>query len=300
MNKLLVFGSLNYDNIYTVSHITGPGETQSSQELNIRLGGKGYNQAVAAKCAGVEVWLAGQVGEDGQPFLNECQRRGIHTEFLRKVPGCKTGHAVIQVDQSAQNSILLYGGANQMLEKAYIDRVLGSFGKGDYLLLQNEVNDLDYIIEQAYANGMKIILNPSPFDEKISCCNLEKVSWLFVNEIEGKQIAGNTGGTLIDVLHDKITGCNIILTLGGRGADCIVNGVKLRQEAFRVIPVDTTGAGDCFTGYFMGRMINCCSGENALRFAAAAAALCITRPGAAEAIPDYEEVLHFLKIESEE
>ena len=91
MKKILVFGSLNFDNIYRVSHITAPGETQASTDMTMRLGGKGYNQAVAARKCGVEVWLAGCIGMDGEPFLAACSKLGIHTKLVKTIPDCKTG-----------------------------------------------------------------------------------------------------------------------------------------------------------------------------------------------------------------
>lgn len=296
MNRILVFGSFNFDKIYAVTHIVQPGETLSSLELNIRLGGKGYNQAVAARQSGAEVWLAGMVGEDGQPFIDACNRMGIHTDYLEKKESSKTGHAIIQVNQEAENSILLYGGANQELTQEYIDRVLSHFGKEDFILLQNEINSMEYIIEKAHDLGMNIVLNPSPFDEKIKNCDFRKVSWLFVNEIEARQIVGDhPESDLIEDLYFKYPTSNIILTLGGNGADCYMRETRFHQKAFTVKPIDTTGAGDCFTGYFLGLLTDTHSGRKALRVSAAAAALCITKNGAAESIPTINEVINFIK-----
>lgn len=188
MKKILVFGSLNFDNIYRVPHITAAGETQASTDMTIRLGGKGYNQAAAACKSGGAVWLAGCIGTDGKPFLDACSKLGIHAELVKTVPDCKTGHAVIQVSEEGENSILLFGGANQRQDRAYIDHVLSKFDRGDYLMLQNEVNELPYLIDRAYEIGMKIVLNPSPFNDIILKCDLDKVSWLLVNEIECRQI----------------------------------------------------------------------------------------------------------------
>lgn len=296
MNQILVFGSCNFDNIYSVPHITQPGETQSSAELNVRLGGKGYNQAVAVRRTGANVWLAGMVGEDGQPFIDECTRLGIHVDYLRSIPRVKTGHAVIQVSNDAENSILLFGGANQCISKEYIDDVLSHFGKGDYILLQNEVNNLDYIIDRAYTREMNVILNPSPFNDIILSCDLKKVTWLFINEIEAKQIIGyKSAGNLVDGVRFKFPDCNIVLTLGADGADCLFGNTAIHQKAFHVSAVDTTGAGDCFSGYFIGLLTMNHSGRKALRMAAAAAALCITKAGAAESIPELSSVETFVK-----
>lgn len=184
-------GSMNLDYVYRVDHIVQPGETEASHETNVFLGGKGMNQSVALAKAGAEVYQGGMIGEDGQPFLDACREFGIHSEYIRQVPG-KSGHSIIQIDRHAQNCILLYGGANQMLTEHYVDAVLADFGKEDLLLLQNEVNLLPYIVDRALEKGMKIALNPSPFNEKLDGVDMVKISLFLPNEVEGAQITGCT------------------------------------------------------------------------------------------------------------
>ena len=106
--------------------------------------------------------------------LDACKEAGVNTKYIRRLP-VKGGHTMIQVDKNAQNCIILYGGTNQMQTKEFVDEVLADFGEGDYLILQNEINMLDYIIDQAYEKKMKIVMNPSPFDDKLSTCDLSKV-----------------------------------------------------------------------------------------------------------------------------
>ena len=158
--KVLNIGSMNLDMVYSVDHIVQPGETEATGGMNIFLGGKGMNQSVALAKAGARVYQGGMIGEDGQPFLDACGEYGVNADFIRTVPG-KSGHAIIQIDKNAQNCILLYGGANQMLTEEYVDEVLSHFGAEDMLLLQNEVNQLPYIVDRAYEKGMQIALNPS-------------------------------------------------------------------------------------------------------------------------------------------
>ena len=117
--------------------------------MNVFLGGKGINQSMAAAKAGAEVYHGGMIGEDGQPFLDACKTYGVDSRYIRQVEG-KSGHAIIQIDKNAQNCILLFGGANQMLTEGYVDEVLADFAAGDILLLQNEVNMLPYIVDKAY------------------------------------------------------------------------------------------------------------------------------------------------------
>ena len=113
----------------------------------------------------------------------------MNTEFIRQIPG-PCGHTVIQVDENGQNCILLFGGSNRSMTKEFVDTVLDSFEEGDIILLQNEINELDYIIDRAYEKHMMIILNPSPFDNALENCDLSKISLFLMNEIEGFQITG--------------------------------------------------------------------------------------------------------------
>ena len=147
--KVLNYGSLNVDYVYSVDHIIVGGETQHSSKLEVFSGGKGLNQSIALAKAGVPVYHAGIVGSDGDILLDACKEAGVNTKYIRRLP-VKGGHTMIQVDKNAQNCIILYGGTNQMQTREFVDEVLADFGEGDYLLLQNEINMLDYIIDQAY------------------------------------------------------------------------------------------------------------------------------------------------------
>lgn len=164
--KVLNYGSLNIDYVYSVDHIAQIGETILSDSLKTFCGGKGLNQSIALAKAGVAVNHAGLIGEDGDILLDICKEYGVDTTYIKKVPA-QGGHTIIQVDKEGRNNIILYGGTNQMQSREYIDKVLSDFTAGDYLLLQNEINQLDYIIDKAYEKEMRIVLNPSPFDDKL-------------------------------------------------------------------------------------------------------------------------------------
>lgn len=287
--KILNYGSLNIDYVYSVEHIVQGGETILSARMQPFCGGKGLNQSVALAKAGAFVFHAGLVGEEGDMLLNVCREAGVNTDYIKTIPG-KCGHTIIQVDKKGQNSIILFGGANQMQTKEYVDHVLKNFEKGDFLLLQNEINLLDYIIDQAYERGMKIILNPSPFDEKIRDCNLEKV-WLFIlNEIEGKQFTGCTDEDgILSRLHEKYPEAKIVLTLGEGGSVYYDGKEKVFQDIFPVEVVDTTAAGDTFTGFFVAGLMEDTSVKEALRIAAKAASVAVSKHGATSSIPTREE-----------
>ena len=283
--KVLNIGSMNLDLVYRVDHIVQPGETEASVSMNTFLGGKGMNQSVALAKAGVEVYQGGMIGEDGQPFLDACAEYGVRADFIRKVEG-KSGHAVIQIDSSAQNCILLYGGANQMLTEAYVDEVLSHFGSGDILLLQNEVNLLPYIVEKAYEKGMQIALNPSPFNEKLSAVDMTKISIFLLNEVEGNQVTGLTVPEEIIVkMQEMFPHARIVLTLGKDGAVYADGEERFFQPIFPVKAVDTTAAGDTFTGYFLAGLAEGMAIPEILKMSAKASSIAVSRAGAVPSIP---------------
>ncbi|MCI7061741.1 MAG: ribokinase, partial [Lachnospiraceae bacterium] len=268
--NILNIGSMNLDYVYQVDHIVQPGETISTSGMNVFLGGKGINQSIAIAKAGAEVYHGGLIGEDGQAFIEACHEYGVHDEFIRQIPG-KTGHTIIQIDKAAQNCILLYGGANQMLEESYIDEVLSHFQEGDILLLQNEVNNIAYIVEKAFEKGMEIALNPSPFNEKLDDVDLEKINIFLLNEIEGGQITGKVDPEeILSEMCRRFPKAQIVLTLGKDGAIYAQQEKKYYQPIFSVKAVDTTAAGDTFTGYFLAGLVEGMEIEDILRMSAKA------------------------------
>ena len=292
--KVLNIGSMNLDLVYSVDHIVQPGETEASFALDTFLGGKGLNQSMALAKAGVEVYQGGMIGEDGQVFLDACKQYGVKADYIRTVPG-KSGHAVIQRDKNAQNCILLYGGANQMLTEEYVDSVLANFEAGDILLLQNEVNQMPYIVEKAYEKGMQIALNPSPFNEKLSKVDMTKISIFLLNEVEGNQVTGLTAPEEIIVkMQELFPHAKIVLTLGKDGAMYAEGDQRVYQPIFPVKAVDTTAAGDTFTGYFLAGMADGMSVADTLKMSAKASSIAVTRAGAVPSIPYRAEVMEAL------
>lgn len=290
--KVLNYGSLNIDNVYSVEHFVRGGETLSSSKMEIFSGGKGLNQSIALSKSGVEVWHAGAVGEsDGEFLLRQLEEAGVNVSLVAHTTG-KTGHAIIQRDMEGQNCILLYGGANQEITKEQVDQAMSHFEEGDFLVLQNEINEIGYIMEKAHEKGMKIVLNPSPMDEKIGTYPLEYVDYFLLNEIEAGDICkeNGSGEELIRKLSQKFPGAKIVLTLGGDGSMYKDGDEILTQPIYKVPVVDTTAAGDTFTGFFIGGLMRGESPKEALDHAAKAAAIAVSRAGAAPSIPDRSEL----------
>ena len=297
--KVLCFGSLNIDYTYKVEHFVKKGETLSSDELNVFSGGKGLNQSVALSKAGVATYHAGAIGEDGRFLLEELNDAGVNTECVVVLPDMSSGNAIIQNDKDGDNCILLYGGANQAITKEHVDIVLKKFQNGDFIVLQNEISELSYIMERANQIGMKIVLNPSPMNEKILKLPLEYVSYFVLNEVEASQILENdipnvnTGVKLAEALRERFPSAAIVLTMGGAGSVYVDEKETVLQSVYRVQTLDTTAAGDTFTGYFISGIIRGLGTKESMDLASKAAAISVSRQGAAPSIPTLEEVEKF-------
>ena len=288
--KVLNFGSLNLDYVYSVDHMVTPRETLATHGMNIFCGGKGLNQSIALAKAGVPVFHAGLIGEEGDILLETCREGGVNVDYIQKVSG-KSGHTIIQVDREGQNCILLYGGANQKVTREYVDEVLSHFERGDILLLQNEINLLSYIIDCAYKKGMMILLNPSPYNEKLDACDFGKISMFMLNEIEGAQVTGEADpDRILDELRNKYPAAQVVLTLGKDGSIYQYQEERCKQGIYPVQAVDTTAAGDTFTGYFISSIIDGMPVKDGLKLAAKASAIAVSRKGAADSIPTRDEV----------
>ena len=290
--KLLNFGSLNIDCVYQVDHFVRPGETMSSISRQTFCGGKGLNQSIALARAGVKVYHAGSVGKsDGDMLVDALNANGVRTDFVKRSEEEATGHAIIQVTRAGQNCILLHGGANQTITNEHVDETLAGFEAGDFIILQNEINNMPYIMEQAYKKGLVIVLNPSPMNERILALPLEYVDYFMLNEVEAADICGDSGtdDPLIS-LAEKYPKAKIVLTLGKHGVHYKDGDTVLKHGIYKVPVVDTTAAGDTFTGFFIGSLAQGHAPEEALRLASIASSLAVSRQGAETSIPTMDEV----------
>lgn len=295
MARILNFGSLNLDQVYRVDAFVQPGETKSSLSLSTHCGGKGLNQSVAAARAGAEVWHAGMLGVDGGMLYDQLNENGVNLSLLERDSGV-SGHAIIQVDDNGQNCILLFGGTNQALTEAYIDRALDSFGSEGLVLVQNETNLVGTIIQKAHARGLMVALNAAPMDEKVFSYPLELVDWLIVNEIEGAAIAKcGREEDILPTLRKRYPKMNVLLTLGKRGSVCMRGEEEARSGIYPVKVVDTTAAGDTFLGFFLTEALDHKRLPDALALATAASSICVQRMGAADSVPRRADVLRAIE-----
>lgn len=288
--KLLVFGSLNIDHTYQLHHLVREGETLSSSSYAKNEGGKGFNQAAALAKAGLDVHFAGAIGADGLFLKEYLQALNMDVSNIQ-VLDVPTGHAIIQVDEAGSNSIILYGGANQAITEEQIDRVLAQFDEGDYILLQNEISLGEQILRKAHNKGIHIILNPSPISADLLTWPLDMVGWLILNEIEGADLSGKDDpDEIVTALMNSYHIPHIVLTLGEKGAMYASESTRIRQHAIPTTVVDTTAAGDTFTGYFFASILSGKAPAEALLRAATASSLAINKEGAAKSIPWAKDV----------
>ena len=295
--KILVFGSFNIDKVYTLPHLPARGETLYCENYEVHVGGKGLNQALALKKAGANVVVAGKVGADGAFLTGYLAENGIDISEIDN-SGEYTGHTIIEVDPEGQNQMILFGGANREITESYCDEVLRRHADADLLLTQYETSCVEYMLRQAHARGIRTAVNPSPYVDAVKSLPFDCIDLLILNEFEGQQISGKTDvDEACRALYGLIHG-EIILTLGAEGAVYYNGGEMIRVPAFRVDAVDTTGAGDTFTGYCLRALLDGEPPAAALRIGAAASAIEVTRPGAAETIPARGEVERFAASQS--
>ena len=288
--KILNIGSMNIDLVYSVAHFVQAGETLAPSKVERFSGGKGLNQSVALGRAGAQVWHAGKIGQDGAFLKQLLQDANVATDYVQVTDGA-TGTAVIQVQPDGQNCILLYAGANAEITQQEVDAALANFAAGDLLLMQNETSCLAYAIQAAKARGMFVCLNPSPVTQALTDAPLQLVDCFILNEVEAAQLGGGeTPDEMLDGMSKRYPNAMVVLTLGEDGCVCCKDGERFKQPCFNVKPVDTTAAGDTFTGYFLAAFTGGLPIPEALKRASCAAAIAVTRMGAAPSIPQKTEV----------
>lgn len=280
-------GSINVDHVHRVPHFPAAGETLTDEGYGVGLGGKGANQAVAAARSGAATRFIGAIGRDGEWTLDPLREAGIETSGVATL-NAATGHAVIYVDPNGENNIVIHGGANQALTQSMIDSALAQAKPGDWFLTQNETSLVTEGIAAAKARGLKTAYSAAPFDAAAAEAVLPHLDLLAVNEGEAAALRAHLG-------RDPDVPM-MVTTLGAKGVTVTRRDrTLLTSPAFDVTAIDTTGAGDTFIGTLVGALDQGADLASALPIASAAAAISVTRPGAADAIPTAAEVAAFLE-----
>jgi ribokinase len=282
---ILCIGSINIDHVYHVPHIPAPGETLAATGYAKGLGGKGANQSIAAAKAGASVSHCGLIGDEGQFLLQQMRGAGVDVGAVTEGP-MPTGHAIISVDPRGENAITIFQGANGVLTHDVIAKALGPMQSGNWLMLQNEVNLTAQAARLGKAAGMRVAYSAAPFDVAAVEAVLPFVDLLLMNEIEAAQLAEALG---------DVVGPEKIITMGAKGARWHYPDGEIVTPGYPVAEVvDTTGAGDCFAGFVVAGLDAGLTREQAMDRASAAAAIQVTRPGAADAMPEAVEITQFL------
>ncbi len=279
-------GSINADNFYHVPHLPGPGETLAATEFYQGLGGKGANMSVAAARAAAHVGHIGAVGSDGKWAVDRLLEYGVDTQHISTIETA-TGHANISVDPMGENNIVLFSGANYLVSDQMIGAALTEASPGDILLMQNETLGQGFAARTAKTLGLKVAYAAAPFRADAIVEIMDQIDLLVLNEVEAAQFFEATKIELCDLPI-----ADIVVTLGRDGCKWVSNKAKSSQSylAYKVDPVDTTGAGDTFTGYLIAGLDRGMDMPAAIDLASQAGALMVTRRGTADVIPDLKDI----------
>lgn len=304
MKKILVIGSINNDLVFNVKNSPLPGETIKSKNMEVFLGGKGANQAVALAKLGANVSMFGKVGNDeiGSKFISQLSDFGVDTKYVIKSNDTFTGCANIIVEENGQNRIILFQGANASFGKSELIKLENIIDDFDIILMQLEINE-NFIFEcinLIHSKNKYLILNPGPAI-KLDLDIIKKCNLIVPNEIELFKIFGKNYSTDLDEIISfskkvaKENSLELIVTIGDKGSIYIKNDKLIRQKAIKVTAIDTTAAGDTFIGALISQISNNVSFEEAIKIATVASSICVTRNGATSSIPTIYEVLKKLK-----
>ncbi|WP_335947971.1 ribokinase [Salipiger bermudensis] len=280
-------GSINADLAYSVPHLPLPGETLAASEMIRGLGGKGANMSVAAARAAGRVVHIGAVGKEGSWAVERLMEYGVDTRHIASVDAA-TGHAIILVDGQGENSIVIHHGANHAIPEELLGRVLADADTGDILLMQNETLLQPEAARMARKLGLRVAYAAAPFEAEAALAVLDHTDILVLNAVEMAQLEEATG---LDLPRMGVK--TVIVTEGGDGCRIHLaeNGWKPeRFAAPKVNAVDTTGAGDTFTGYLIAGIDRGMPLKQAVDLATRAAAIMVTRRGTADVIPDLKDV----------
>ncbi|PJE27574.1 ribokinase [Pseudooceanicola antarcticus] len=277
-------GSVNADLVFQVPHLPAPGETLAATDFKRGLGGKGANMSVAVARAGSSVHHIGAVGEDGLWMKERLSGYGVSVDHVAELAG-PSGQAVIELDAEGENRIIILSGANARIDVFGLDEILSEAQPGDWAIFQNETNGLLDFARAVKARGLPLAHAAAPFDAEAVAPLLEHLDLLVMNEVEAAQLEAATGMT-----PAALPVADVVITLGAKGALWVGAGGEQRFEAPKVTPVDTTGAGDTFTGYLVAALEQGLDMADAITLAQKAASVMVTRLGTADVIPLRDEL----------
>jgi len=277
-------GSINVDNFYEVAHLPAAGETLAATSFGFGLGGKGANMSVAAARAAARVAHIGAIGADGYWTRERLLEYGVDTPHIAELE-MPTGHANIVIDQVGENSIVLFQGANICLTEAIVGAALTEASPGDFLLMQNETNGQEYAATTAQSLGLRVAYAAAPFEAAAVERILGQIDLLVLNQVEAAQLEDELGKSVA-----ALGISDVVVTLGADGCKWVSSAGEKRYDAYPADAIDTTGAGDTFTGYLVAALDRGLDMESGIDLALKAGALMVMRRGTADVIPDLKEI----------
>ncbi len=290
--KILCFGSCGIDYSYWVPRYVQQGEEMTATRFERLPGGRGLKQAQSIAQSGEAVYFAGCIGKDGLFLKTFLDGVGVNTDYL-KICDAGQSHAVKQRYGNNEYSLIAYGETNRQIDAEYIDSVLSHFDKSDIILLQNEINNIELIMEKAHGKGMRVILNPSPFEENLTKIDLGKADILILNEREAQQMTGLSDvRDICEYFKSKHGHLRVVITLGVIGGIYFDSRTELHFPAYSEALEATGSSGDTFIGYFVSGIKKGFTIERTLKRASCASALVALsrRNNMPPAVPTAEEV----------
>lgn len=290
MLKSFVFGSINMDFVFALSHIPQIGETMKDSSFQPFFGGKGANQALAISKLGGNSYLIGDIGDDeqGKLIIKYLNNHRVNTKGVSIHRGQYTGLASIYV-MNGHNQIVIASGANEQFDQKHFVKFIDTHAQnGDLFIVQFEKSEeaITFAVKYAKQKGLKVICNPSPMNVKLLNDLHDDIDWLIVNQVEYEMMTQSQYIGKNQTSYEQM-----IITLGEKGSQAFIKGKYYQQDAFKTHVVDTTGAGDTFLGGFFAEYGKSLDVSSALRFASIASAIKVTRMGAQEGIPNFDEVM---------
>ena len=300
MNKICVIGSINMDLVVNVDEMPKKGQTLIGSNFKEVPGGKGANQAVAVSRLGANVCMVGKVGSDGfgQNLLNQLKNNNVDTKYIQIEEGA-SGIALITVDKNAENAIVVSPGANFKLAQKDIDNCIDAIKESNVVVIQLEtpIDTIKYALEKSKELDKFTILNPAPA-VKLGDDIIKNVDLLTPNETELEILSGVSINNEDDILKAAQVMLEkgvkkLIVTLGSKGSLYIDKENKIFKKSYKVDAIDTTAAGDSYTGAIAVSLSQGKNVEDAIDFASRVGALCVTKEGAQTSLPTIEEVLNY-------
>lgn len=293
--KVLNFGSMHLDHVYRISKLLKSGDSAFTKSLETLPGGKGVNQSIAIKRAGVDVIHAGNIGNDGELIYYTLLKEGINVDYVKRSNEV-CGHAIIHRSDEKEHTIVVHSGASKMITMDYIDEVFRDFEKEDILLVQGELNHTDYIIKSAVEKGMKCFFYPAPFLEEFKAYDLSEIETLIIHENDICTLTGIEEEEKAVAYYLKKNNSNLLVISMNKGL--LYYDKKRKETKHTNITMDShcrTYASDVLIGYFIAGIVQNLPIKEILEKAASAKKIAMKDKNILFTIPYIHDVIESLE-----